>query len=221
MSTSEIVEVTVRAMADTAIAKEDYFCELDAVSGDGDFGFSLARGFEVVLENWDDLDRDSDATFLRRVATIITSRTGGTSGPIWGTGFLRAAAALAKEPESARGTAVAAAALRASITGIMERGRADVGDKTLLDALVPALEALESAAAEDAPLQHTVQRVAIAARAGAEATKELQARRGRASYTGERSIGGIDPGATAIAIMLEELATRVAGSDVCSSALTT
>jgi dihydroxyacetone kinase phosphoprotein-dependent L subunit len=221
MSTSEIVEAIVRAMADTAIAKEDYFCELDSVSGDGDFGFSLARGFEVVLQNWDDLDRDSDATFLRRVATIITSRTGGTSGPIWGTGFLRAAAALAKEPESDRGAAVAAAALRASITGIMERGRADVGDKTLLDALVPAMEALETAGAEGTSLADTVQRVAVAARSGAEATKDLQARRGRASYTGERSIGSIDPGAAAIAIMLEELATRVVDSDLRSSASTT
>src|SRR4051794_34447404 len=89
----EQVELVVRTMAQTALEHETYFCEVDAVVGDGDFGYSLARGFEIVLAQWDDLDRTDVATFLRKVAVIVTSRVGGTSGPIWGTAFMRAGSA--------------------------------------------------------------------------------------------------------------------------------
>ena len=88
------VEMVVRTMAQTAVDNETYFGELDAVVGDGDFGYSLARGFEIVLADWDELDRTDASTFLRKVAVIITSRIGGTSGPIWGTAFLRAGGAM-------------------------------------------------------------------------------------------------------------------------------
>ncbi|MEU8804339.1 dihydroxyacetone kinase subunit DhaL [Spirillospora sp. NPDC048819] len=210
MSTTGLVETVVRAIAETAVANERYFCDLDAVAGDGDFGFSLARGFEVVLDTWDELDRDSDAAFLRRVATTITSRTGGTSGPIWGTAFLRAGGALA-QPETPAGGQAAVAALRASIKGIKDRGKADLGDKTLLDALIPAVDALESAVDDGLPVAAALRRTAQAARTGADATKDLQAKRGRASYTGARSVGSADPGAVAIAVMTEEIAQRLSG----------
>ena len=90
----ERVQMVVRTMAQTAVDNEKYFGDLDAVVGDGDFGYSMARGFEIVLADWDDLDRTDAATFLKKVAIIITSRIGGTSGPIWGTALLRAGGTL-------------------------------------------------------------------------------------------------------------------------------
>ena len=128
-------------MAQTAVDNETYFCELDAVVGDGDFGYSLARGFEIVLADWDDLDRTDVATFLRKVAVILTSRIGGTSGPIWGTAFLRAGGAASGA--DGIGADETVAMLRAGIEGIKQRGGSDLGDKTLLDSLEPAVDALE------------------------------------------------------------------------------
>ena len=207
MSTSAIVEHIVHTIAETAVANERYFCDLDAVVGDGDFGYSLARGFEVVLETWPDLDRSDDAALLRHVATTITSRTGGTSGPIWGTALLRAAGAL-RQADLSSDVPIAVAALRASIQGIKDRGKAEQGDKTLLDALIPAVDALEKALGDGATTSEALERTAHAAREAAEATKDLQARRGRASYTGTRSVGSVDPGAIAVAVMAEEVARR-------------
>ena len=198
------VEMVVRTMAQTAVDNEKYFSELDAVVGDGDFGYSLARGFEIVLADWDELDRTDAATFLRKVAVIITSRIGGTSGPIWGTAFLRAGGAM--NGAEAIGGAEVVAALRAAAEGIKQRGQSDVGDKTLLDALVPATDTLEErlAAGDDGP--SALARAAETARASAEATSPMLAKRGRAAYTGERSIGSPDAGAMGVAVMFERLA---------------
>ncbi len=127
----EEVELVVRTMAQTAVDNETYFCELDAVVGDGDFGYSLARGFEIVLADWDDIDRTDVATFLRKVAVILTSRIGGTSGPIWGTAFLRAGGAAAAPTRSAptRPWRCSGPGSRASSSA----ATSDLGDKTLLD----------------------------------------------------------------------------------------
>ena len=195
------VEYVVRTIAQTAVDNEKYFGDLDAVVGDGDFGYSMARGFEVVLSGWDDIDRTDIATFLKRVAITITSKIGGTSGPIWGTMFLRAASTIGDKSEVDGATLVAA--LRAAAEGIKARGKAELGDKTLLDSLVPATDALEQALASGTD---PVAAFATTARETAEATKELQARRGRASYTGERSIGSVDAGAIAVAVMAEQIA---------------
>jgi dihydroxyacetone kinase-like protein len=196
------VEYVVRTMAQTSVDNEKYFGDLDAVVGDGDFGYSMARGFEVVLSGWDDIDRTDIATFLKKVAITITSKIGGTSGPIWGTMFLRAAATVGDKSEVDGATLVAA--LRAAAEGIKARGKAELGDKTLLDSLVPATDALEQALRSGSP--DAAQVFATTARETAEATKEMQARRGRASYTGERSIGSVDAGATAVAVMAEQIA---------------
>lgn len=199
------VEFVVRTIAQTAVANEKYFGDLDAVVGDGDFGYSLARGFEVVLADWDTFDRADVATFLRKIAIVITSKIGGTSGPLWGTAFLRAAtAAAAAEPEL-DGTAVVEM-LRAAAEGIQARGNAGLGDKTLLDALVPATDEIARQVGLGSDARTTVRAAATVARASADATAGLEARRGRASYTGERSIGSVDPGATAVAVILEALA---------------
>jgi phosphoenolpyruvate---glycerone phosphotransferase subunit DhaL len=208
MSTADLadVEAVVRTIATVAVDNEKYFGDLDAVVGDGDFGYSMARGFELVLSGWDDFDRADIGTFLKKVAVVITSRIGGTSGPIWGTAFLRAGAtagsAVQLEP------AQVVAMLRASVEGIKARGRSDVGDKTLLDALVPAVDVIEERVGSGDEVAGTLRAAAAVARERAEATRSMQAMRGRASYTGERSIGTLDAGAVAVAVMLEALADQ-------------
>lgn len=196
-------EFIVRTIAQTAVDREQEFCDLDAVVGDGDFGYSLARGFEIVLQDWDGFDRSDVGTFLQRIAMVISARIGGTSGPIWGTAFLRAAsAAKGKDDISGEDTV---AMLRAAIEGIKARGGANIGDKTLLDALVPVADVLEQAVADGADAGAAVEIAAKTAREAAEATSSLVAQRGRASYSGERSIGSPDAGAMAVAIMLERV----------------
>ncbi|WP_052489430.1 DAK2 domain-containing protein, partial [Streptomyces sp. 150FB] len=139
----------VRAIARTSVDNERAFSDLDAVAGDGDFGYSLARGFEIVLGDWDDLASDSPADFLKKVALVISKRVGGTSGPLWGTAFLRAAGAVKDRPELNAADAVAM--LRAAAEGIKTRGKSDIGDKTLLDALIPMTDALEQRLADGEP----------------------------------------------------------------------
>ena len=198
------VEFVMRNLAENIVANETYFGELDAVVGDGDFGYSLARGFEIVIENWDSYDRSDPGVFLTKIAAAVSARIGGTSGPIWGTAMLRAGVQLKEHPQI-EGTDVVRA-LRASIEGIKARGQAELGDKTLLDALVPATDTLEAEMNAGHSGAEAVKAMAVTARSAAEATKPMQARRGRASYTGERSIGSVDAGAMAIAVLLEGLA---------------
>ena len=198
------VEVVVRTIAQVSVDNEKYFGDLDAVVGDGDFGYSMARGFELVLRDWDTFDRTDIGTFLKKVALVITSRIGGTSGPIWGTAFLRAGvtAGTATKLEPAQIVAM----LRASIAGIKARGQSDVGDKTLLDALVPTVDTIEEQIGQGHDTPTIMRAAAVTAREHAEATRPMQAMRGRASYTGERSIGTLDAGAVAVAVMFEALA---------------
>lgn len=205
-STFRTLEFVVRTIAQTAVDREREFGELDAVVGDGDLGYSLARGFEMVLAGWDDFDRSTPSTFLRGVAVVISKRVGGTSGPLWGTAFLRAAVAV-KDRETLTGED-SVAMLRAAAEGIKTRGRSDVGDKTLLDALVPLTDTIAEALAAPTPGSSTeiAKAAAATARTSADATSRMQAMRGRASYTGERSIGSPDAGAVALAVMTERVA---------------
>ncbi|HEY6494434.1 MAG TPA: dihydroxyacetone kinase subunit DhaL [Trebonia sp.] len=205
------VEAVVHTIAEVAVANEKYFGDLDAVVGDGDFGYSMARGFELVLSGWSDFDRADIGTFLKKVAVTITSRIGGTSGPIWGTAFLRAGAKAGTATELEAGQVIEM--LRASIEGIKARGKSDVGDKTLLDALVPAVDTIEERVAGGEPAAAVLKAAALVAREQAEATRGMIAKRGRAAYTGERSIGTLDAGAVAVAVMLEALADEWAKRD--------
>jgi dihydroxyacetone kinase-like protein len=207
-TTAGDLEFVVRTIAQTAVDNEREFGELDAVAGDGDFGYSLARGFEIVLADWDTLDRSSPSEFLKKVALVISKRVGGTSGPLWGTAFLRAAGAVKDRADLDGSDAVAM--LRAAAEGIKVRGKSDLGDKTMLDALIPMTEALEQrletgdpgAPAELAAL------AASTARTAADGTTPMRAMRGRQSYTGERSIGSPDPGAVAVAVIAERVAAE-------------
>ena len=192
-------ELIVRTVAQTAVDNETYFCELDAVVGDGDFGYSLARGFEIVLSDWDAMEYSDPAGLLKKTAITLSKRIGGTSGPIWGTAFLRAGGSLNDTPEPTGEQVIAA--LRAAIEGIKQRGKAELGDKTLLDALAPAVDELEATLPEGAGT--ALERAAVKARVSAEATKGMLAMRGRASYTGERSRDSVDAGAVGVAVMFE------------------
>jgi dihydroxyacetone kinase phosphoprotein-dependent L subunit len=200
----------VRVIAQTAVDNETYFCELDAVVGDGDFGYSLARGFEVVLSDWDTLEYSDIGGLLKKTAIVLTKRIGGTSGPIWGTAFLRAGGSLGDSSDPTGQEVIAA--FRAAIEGIKQRGNTDVGDKTLVDALVPAVDELEAALPEGAAV--AIERAAAKARESAEATKGMLAQRGRASYTGERSRDSVDAGAIGIAVMFEAVSKAWQESEV-------
>ncbi len=203
VETLQQVELVVRTIAQTSVDNEQYFGDLDAVVGDGDFGYSLARGFEKVLEGWEDIDRSDVGAFLKKVGMIITSRIGGTSGPIWGTAFMRAGTTAGAAAELSGEQVVAM--LRAAVEGIKLRGQSDVGDKTLLDVLVPMTDRIEQELQAGASSARVVAAAAETARQAAEATSELVARRGRASYTGERSRGSVDAGAMGVAVIVESI----------------
>ena len=196
-------EFVVRTIAETAIENEKYFGDLDSVVGDGDFGYSLARGFEKLLEGWDGLDRTDAGTFLKRTGMVIASRIGGTSGPLWGTAFLRAGAAAGSGVDLTGAEVVAM--LRAAAEGIKARGQAELGDKTLLDALVPLTDRLQQEFARGASTEEALRAAAGTAREAADATASMVAKRGRAAYTGERSRGSVDAGAVAVAVLAERI----------------
>jgi phosphoenolpyruvate---glycerone phosphotransferase subunit DhaL len=198
-------EQLVRTIADTVLENEKYFSDLDAVVGDGDFGYSLARGFGKLVEEWDSLEYDDVSGLLKRTAMVLSSRIGGTSGPIWGTAFLRASTTLKDNPSPASEDAVAA--LRAAAEGIKQRGNSDLGDKTLLDSLIPATDRLEQEFQGGASVADAVAAAAVTARESAEATKTMLAKRGRASYAGERSQDSVDAGAMAVAVLFEKVST--------------
>jgi dihydroxyacetone kinase phosphoprotein-dependent L subunit len=198
------VDLVMTTIITTCLDNEKYFGDLDSVVGDGDFGYSLARGFEKVQAQYGELDRTDIGTFLKKVGMLVTSRIGGTSGPIWGTGFMRAGI-TAGATTSLDGPDVVAM-LRAAVTGIMARGGAELGDKTLLDALVPMTDSIEESLAAGASSDEIVDRAAVVTRSAADATAELVAKRGRAAYTGERSRGSVDAGATGVAVIMEQIA---------------
>jgi phosphoenolpyruvate---glycerone phosphotransferase subunit DhaL len=194
-------EFVVQVIAKTVLENEQYFSELDGVVGDGDFGYSIARGFEKVLQEWDNLDHNLPGNFLKDIAKTIMSSVGGVSGTIWGTSFLRAGGSLGTKTEIVWTDVIAM--FRAAIEGIKKRGNTDLGDKTLLDALVPAVDRLEKAFNEGKDTETALEEAAVVARECAEATRPMIAKKGRAAYTGERSIGTLDAGAVAMAVLFE------------------
>lgn len=200
----ETAELVVRTMADVAFENRAYFCELDGVVGDGDFGNSIATGFEAVtVTKWDDLNRTSPGNFLKDVAQTFMGNVGGVSGSIWGTAFLRAGIKAGDKPELTMDDVHEM--LWFAIEGMKKRGKSDVGDKTLLDAFIPATEAFETVIANGGTILDALQSAAVAAREKSEEIKPWIAKRGRASYTGERSCNTYDAGSIAVAMMAERL----------------
>jgi dihydroxyacetone kinase-like protein len=211
-------ETAIKSIADTALKNEQYFCELDSYAGDADFGVSLATGFRVVHDEWNELDRSSIGNFLLKISMIMTRNVGGCSGPIWGTGFMRAGM-LAKDRASITLDDLDKM-LTASIEGIQKRGGAQLGDKTLLDALIPIRDVVhEYAGKPEADAHKVLQQATQVANEAIERTKGLVAKRGRQQFTGDRSIGTPDPGIVAIATMLNDLCAAV-GIDRTSASKT-
>jgi dihydroxyacetone kinase-like protein len=178
--------------------------DLDSAIGDGDFGISLDRGFTAVQAELSANPPADLRSVFQNVATVLIRTMGGTSGPLLGTFFLRAATACAGKSELAPGDVVAL--FQAGVEGIQQRGKAVVGDKTMLDALVPAGDAMRGALEGGKDLAEVIERGTAAAEEGVQATKTMQARKGRGSYLGDRSVGHQDPGATAAHLLLKAAA---------------
>jgi dihydroxyacetone kinase len=196
-------------MSEVIVENETYFCELDSVAGDGDFGMSLSKGFKEVLARIDELDGSRAFKFLRGCSMILAEYCGGASGPLWSSAFAAASSSI-KGKEELTPADVSNMFSEAS-DAIMRKGGAKPGDKTLLDALVPASEALKEAVKRGKTLDEAFGEAAKAAEAGAERTKDIVATKGRASYLGERSLGAPDAGAVAVAMLFKHFAIRDIG----------
>jgi phosphoenolpyruvate---glycerone phosphotransferase subunit DhaL len=199
----------IREMAAAMEENRRYLTKLDSEIGDGDHGNNMNRGFQAALQRLDEADPSTPADVLKAVSMSLISKVGGAAGPLYGTAFLRASSALGhKEEVSAED---AAEVLEAALGGIKQRGKAEVGDKTIVDALEPAVEAAKEAAGGGS-VAGVFRSAADAAKEGAESTVPLTARRGRASYLGDRASGHQDPGATSTYLLLDAAARALEGS---------
>ena len=189
------VERALQTTADTVLRNEKYFADLDGLAGDGDFGTSLATGYRQILVEWDGIDKSDIGTMLLKVSMIVSKHVGGSSGPIWGTGFMKGAM-LTRGKQSVT-LAELAEMLGSAIEGIQARGGAKLGDKTLLDALIPVHETLKKHAASGDKAAALKDAAEVADKAVDE-TRNLVAHRGRASQVGERSANTPDPGIVAV-----------------------
>jgi dihydroxyacetone kinase phosphoprotein-dependent L subunit len=193
------IERAIRTTCGTVLRNEHYFADLDGLAGDGDFGTSLATGFRQIEKEWDEIPKTDIGAMLLKISMIVSKHVGGSSGPIWGTGFMKAA--LLTRGKDAITLEDLAGMLGSAIEGIQARGGARLGDKTLLDALIPVHQKLQAAGEDKAA---ALKDAASAADAAVDETRSLRAGRGRASQVGERSIGTPDPGIVAIATILQD-----------------
>jgi dihydroxyacetone kinase-like protein len=183
--------------------QRDHLTQLDAAIGDADHGINLARGFSAVQAALAGADTPTPASVLLITGSTLISKVGGASGPLYGTAFRRASKALGDAPEVDLGAL--AGALEAALAGVQKLGAAREGEKTMVDALAPAVAAFSKAVAEGAPARDALATLTEAADTGAQATISMQALKGRASYLGPRSVGHEDPGAASTALILHAL----------------
>ncbi|MGO4250126.1 dihydroxyacetone kinase subunit DhaL [Paenarthrobacter sp. RAF54_2] len=184
--------------------------ELDRPIGDSDHGENMDRGFQAVLQKLDETPPETAGAALKAAAMALMSKVGGAAGPLYGTAYLRAATSLGDSTDI--DAEALASALAAARDGVVARGKAETGDKTMIDAWSPAVEAAQNAASDGGDVLAVLQAAAEAAEVGAVATDPLVARKGRASYLGERSAGHRDPGAASTALLLRAAAAAAAGS---------
>ena len=204
MSATEKTLLVVKDMASAMEEHRRHLTKLDSEIGDGDHGNNMHRGFGATLERLEGMEPATPADVLKAVSMALTSKVGGAAGPLYGTAFLRASTALAGKKElSAEDVA---AALEAAVGGVKQRGKAAVGDKTMVDALEPAADAAMQAASSGADVGAVLRAAAEAANEGSETTVPLTARRGRANYLGERAVGHMDPGARSSYLLLDAAA---------------
>ncbi|OBC10893.1 dihydroxyacetone kinase subunit L [Mycobacterium sp. 852013-50091_SCH5140682] len=193
----------VREFARLIGENAQYLSDLDAAIGDADHGINMDRGMTAVVAALDETPPSDTGALCKQVGMTLVKSVGGASGPLYGTFFLRMAPAMGAD------SADFAAALRAGVEGVVQRGRAEAGDKTMFDALAPALDAVDAALASGTDLPKALADAAAAAEKGRDATESMVARKGRASYLGQRSVGHIDPGATSAALLIGAAATVV------------
>ena len=208
--TSTTVRDWIRAYAAEIAEHRVELVKLDTAIGDGDHGTNMDRGMRQAVEKLEGSDDEDIGALLKAVGMTLVSKVGGAAGPLYGTLFLQMGTAAAGQDEL--DLAGWTEALDAGVKGVQARGKAELGDKTMIDALNPAVEALRAAADEGADLGDALRRSADAAAEGMRATTPLEARKGRASYLGPRSVGHQDPGATSSQLLLEVAATTF-GSD--------
>jgi phosphoenolpyruvate---glycerone phosphotransferase subunit DhaL len=190
----------VRSFALLVAENKELLTDLDAAIGDGDHGTNMDRGMRAVVDALDDTTPAAASALLNKVGITLVSTVGGASGPLFGTFFLRAGASLGDTSDIS--LAQLTSAFRAGLEGIVARGKAEAGDKTMYDALAPAVNALDSAVSEGMDKAAALKLALVAAESGRDATTPMLARKGRASYLGERSVGHQDPGATTVALLV-------------------
>lgn len=193
------LELLVEVMADN----KDYLTELDAAIGDADHGINMNRGFQKVKEKLPSLTNQDIGTVLKNVSLLLISHVGGASGPLYGTFFLKASTITNQKQELTKQEL--GDLLRTGLEGIRQRGKANLEDKTIIDALMPAVEAYQ----QETDLKESIKKAVEAAEEGMKKTIPLKAKKGRASYLGDRSMGHQDPGATSCFLMLKALATTL------------
>jgi len=195
----------IRRSAEAIHEQREILTELDHEIGDGDHGTNMDRGFAAVMTKLPDVADADIGTILKTVGMTLVSTVGGASGPLYGTAFLRAGTALAGKQELTLADALAG--LQAALDGVVARGHAERGEKTMVDAIAPAVDALKASVEHDDALRQALETAATAAEDGAKATIPMLAKKGRASYLGERSINHQDPGATSAALFFRAMVT--------------
>ncbi|RUR84057.1 dihydroxyacetone kinase subunit L [Chlorogloeopsis fritschii PCC 6912] len=193
----------LQKFATTLEENKDYLTELDAAIGDADHGINMVRGFQKVITQLPSVADKDIGSILKTVSMTLISTVGGASGPLYGTLFLRASTAIAGKQELTEQDMLKM--LQAGLEGVIGRGKAQLGDKTMVDALAPAVAAFGQAAQESKLMLEAMQKAVAAAEQGMKETIPMQAKKGRASYLGERSVGHQDPGATSSYLMLKSL----------------
>jgi len=199
----------LRRFHELVIKNQVELTELDSAIGDADHGIKMARGMTAVIDKLDSAQPVRANDLFKTAAMTLVMSVGGASGPLYGTFFLRFAGAAG--PDIELDAEALHMALRAGLTGVVERGKAEPGDKTMVDALSPALEAMEAVIKKGGDLVAAVTAAHDAAVAGRDATVPIVARKGRASYLGERSAGHLDPGASSMSMLFDALAAECAG----------
>ncbi|MDX6724128.1 MAG: phosphoenolpyruvate---glycerone phosphotransferase subunit DhaL [Solirubrobacteraceae bacterium] len=206
--THDAVVDWMRRFAAEMAENRAYLSRLDGDIGDGDHGTNMDRGMKKVLERLEGADSDDIGATLKAVGMALVSSVGGAAGPLYGTFFMQMGQATAGRSDL--DVAALAEALDAGVKGVQKRGKAEPGDKTMVDALLPAVDALQEASQQGGDVGEALKRAAAAAREGMESTVPMVARKGRASYLGERSAGHQDPGATSTHLLLKSAAEAVA-----------
>ncbi len=203
MNSSKLIEILLK-IGEKIIEEKDFLTELDRPIGDNDHGINMARGFEAVAQKLEGLADKDLGTILKTTGMTLVSTVGGSSGPLYGTLFMKMGMALKDKTEMTFPEFLDAFSL--GIEGVGQRGHSTVEEKTMLDSLVPSLKAMQDAWQAKGDVQEALRAGAAAAEAGVEHTKELIATKGRASYLGERSVGHQDPGATSYMFMIQTAA---------------